>query len=213
MGIKARSLLEGVEFEGHELIYIIDDELDVGEVYLDGTLLYQADEIISEKQLDIKFRHDYVVEDLDDSLLGFEDDKIDYNIDGVSTGLFTTGAEYMTKSGKEYIGDYHIHPDQGAMIGKFHDPNWSKLDAERILLDPIEDHEMLMESRLQRVHRNIDYTVDEDVYPHIGGQRDPLELTDEELIEEQRKAIDLKRFGIPEEDEKDARYDDEFDDL
>tara|TARA_R110000851_G_scaffold276747_1_gene429790 strand:+ start:1401 stop:2069 length:669 start_codon:yes stop_codon:yes gene_type:complete len=206
MALKIRSLLEGIEFEGYELTYIVDDELDVGEVYLDGTLLYQADDVISERQLDIKFRHDFVVEDIDDELLGLEDDKIDYTIEGVQTGLFTTGAKYMTKSGKEYIGDYHVHPGMGPMIGKFHDPNWTNADKRRVMLDDIEDNEMLMEARLVSAHLNIDYTVDEDVYPHIGGERDPLELTDHELIEEQRKATDLKRFRILEED-----GDDEFD--
>ncbi len=220
MAIKARSLLEGVEFEGHELTYIIDDELDVGEVYLDGTLLYQSDDVISERQLDAKFKHDFVIEDLPDSLLGIEDDKIDYNIDGVSTGLYTVGAEYITISGKEYIGDYHIHPEQGAMIGKFHDVSWTEKDIRRVMLEPVEDHETLMEARQHEAHRNIDYTVDEDVYPHIGGVQSPIELTDDELLEEQRKVANKKRFGIidePEDDKQDDNDDpygsDEFDDL
>jgi len=204
MAIKIRSLLEGIEFEGHELTYIIDDDLDVGEVYLDGTLLYQTDDVVSEKQLDTKFKHDFVVEDLPDDLLGIEDDKIDYNIDGVSTGLYTVGAEYMTSRGKEYIGDYHIHPDEGAMIGKFHDTSWNDEDLERITLIEIEDHRDLMEARTKSPHRNIDYTVDEDVYPHIGGVQSPISLTDDELLEEQRIVANRKRFGIePEFDEDD----------
>jgi len=215
MAIKVRSLLEGVEFEGFELTYIIDDELDIGEVYLDGTLLYQSDDVISERQLDEKFKHDFVVEDLDDSMFGMEDDKVDYNIQGVMAGLFTGGAEYITTKGKEYIGDYHIHPDMGAMIGKFHEASWGDKEIERIHLSPIEDHDTLLNAREQSPHRNIDYTVDEDVYPHIGGVQAPIELTDTELLEEQREIANKKRFGIIEdgEDDEDVLYDDEFPDL
>ena len=34
--------------------------------------------------------------------------------------LFTDGGEYATKDGKEYIGDYHIHPEKGPMVGAVH---------------------------------------------------------------------------------------------
>ena len=98
MALKIRSLLEGLEFEGRELDYIIDDELDLGEVYLDGTLLFQADDIISEKQLDTMFRYDFVIEDIPEDMLGLEEDKIDYNIDGISTGLFTVGGEFQERN-------------------------------------------------------------------------------------------------------------------
>ena len=212
MAIKVRSLKDGAEYEGFDISYLIDDELDLGEVYLDETLLYQADDVISERQLDTKFRHDFVITDLPDELLGMEEDKIDYSINGVATGLFTVGAEFMTRSGREYIGDYHIHPKEGAMIGKFHDPEWDEDDMNRVYLQPIEDHETLLNARERAPHTNIDYTVDEDVYPHIGSVRAPIELTDDELLTEQRKAANLIRFGIEEDDEPkndgSNRYDD-----
>ena len=202
MAYKVRNLKDGIEYEGLALSYIIDDEgSDVGEVYLDGLLLFQADDILSEKQLDTRFRYDFKVDsDYPDELLGIEQDKIDYNIDGVATGLFTIGAEFTTRSGKEYIGDYHIHPDAGPMIGKFHDPNWTEDDHERIYLNEILDHEALLEARNRAPHTNIDYTVDEDVYPHIGSVRAPIVLTDDELLEEQRKEADKVRFGIEDDD-------------
>ena len=38
----------------------------------------------------------------------------------VKENLFTDGGEYATKDGKEYIGDYHIHPEKGPMVGAVH---------------------------------------------------------------------------------------------
>lgn len=38
----------------------------------------------------------------------------------VQANLYTAGGEYQLLDGTEYIGDYHIHPDKGAMIGAQH---------------------------------------------------------------------------------------------
>ena len=38
----------------------------------------------------------------------------------IKENLFTDGGEYIDESGKEYIGDYHIHPDKGPMVGAAH---------------------------------------------------------------------------------------------
>jgi proteasome lid subunit RPN8/RPN11 len=35
-------------------------------------------------------------------------------------GLYTHGAEFMLPNGKIYIGDYHIHPGKGPMVGAVH---------------------------------------------------------------------------------------------
>ena len=34
--------------------------------------------------------------------------------------LFTNGGEYKLPNGEEYIGPYHLHPEQGAMVGARH---------------------------------------------------------------------------------------------
>jgi hypothetical protein len=39
---------------------------------------------------------------------------------GIQENLITSGGEYQTKYGKEYIGPYHIHPDKGPMVGEKH---------------------------------------------------------------------------------------------
>jgi hypothetical protein len=40
----------------------------------------------------------------------------------LKNNLYTFGGEYQLPSGQEYIGDYHIHPDKGAMVGATHSP-------------------------------------------------------------------------------------------
>jgi|TARA_R110000787_G_scaffold220910_1_gene329691 hypothetical protein len=164
MAYKIRSLKEGLEYIGSDLEYIIDDENDVGEVYLDGDLLYQADDIITEYQLDDHFRRNFIIEDHDDETFITEFDKIDYSIDNASTGLFTSGGEYLTQSGKEYIGDYHEHPDLGAMAGKFHDYQWTERDLLRVMLNKIISRQELLNARTMAPVRNIDYTVGDENY-------------------------------------------------
>ena len=34
--------------------------------------------------------------------------------------LYTSGGEYRLPDGTEYIGDYHVHPTEGAMVGATH---------------------------------------------------------------------------------------------
>ena len=38
----------------------------------------------------------------------------------VETNLYTSGGEYTLPNGDEYIGGFHIHVNQGAMVGSFH---------------------------------------------------------------------------------------------
>jgi hypothetical protein len=39
---------------------------------------------------------------------------------GIQENLNTSGGEYKTSDGKEYIGLYHIHPEKGPMVGANH---------------------------------------------------------------------------------------------
>ena len=39
----------------------------------------------------------------------------------MQSNLYTYGGEYLL-NGVEYIGDYHIHPDKGPMVGAQHVP-------------------------------------------------------------------------------------------
>lgn len=50
----------------------------------------------------------------------FKDNWLKYYQDSTKENLYTSGGEYSTKNGKEYIGDYHIHPEKGPMVGAVH---------------------------------------------------------------------------------------------
>ena len=51
----------GTEFHGNEIEYFIDDTNDIGEVYLDGNLLYQSTSIYHENDLNKKFNEAFSV--------------------------------------------------------------------------------------------------------------------------------------------------------
>ena len=51
----------GTEFLGNEIEYFIDDTNDIGEVYLDGNLLYQSTSIYHESDLTKKFHESFSV--------------------------------------------------------------------------------------------------------------------------------------------------------
>jgi hypothetical protein len=49
----------------------------------------------------------------------FNDNYLEFYQD-IQENLSTSGGEYKTKNGEEYIGLYHIHPDKGPMVGPTH---------------------------------------------------------------------------------------------
>ena len=51
----------GTEFHGDEIEYFIDDTNDIGEVYLDGNLLYQSTSVYNENDLTRKFQESFSV--------------------------------------------------------------------------------------------------------------------------------------------------------
>ena len=51
----------GTEFHGNEIEYFIDDTNDIGEVYLDGNLLYQSTSIYHENDLIKKFHEAFSI--------------------------------------------------------------------------------------------------------------------------------------------------------
>jgi hypothetical protein len=154
---------------GRNIEFVIDDENDIGEVYLDGNLIFSAQDIYSETQLRGEFKRSYEVfqaepeddrsdsldvDDYQDEMESIEEDEdIDYDDPGLVESLYTPGGEYGTVEGREFIGDYHMHPKYGAMIGKFHsDRNHGRL----VELD-IDDVRQIREMGDDPV-RAIDYT-------------------------------------------------------
>ncbi len=49
----------GEQYHGEEIEYFIDDKNDIGEVYLDGNLLFQSTSIYSEDDLTKKFKESF----------------------------------------------------------------------------------------------------------------------------------------------------------
>jgi len=38
----------------------------------------------------------------------------------IKEALYTSGGEFTLPNGREYVGYYHVHPEQGAMVGRYH---------------------------------------------------------------------------------------------
>ena len=62
--ITLENISSGEIVEGEEVEYFIDDETQIGEVYLDGDLIFQALDVISDDQLDHALRLEYKYTDL-----------------------------------------------------------------------------------------------------------------------------------------------------
>jgi hypothetical protein len=59
--ITLENISTGEVFEGQELEYFVDDETLIGEVYLDGDLVFQALDVLNDHQLDHALRLDFKV--------------------------------------------------------------------------------------------------------------------------------------------------------
>ena len=49
----------GEVFEGEELEFFVDDDTSIGEVYLDGDLIYQSLETMNDNQLERAFEKEF----------------------------------------------------------------------------------------------------------------------------------------------------------
>jgi hypothetical protein len=59
------------------------------------------------------------------------------------TDLYTAGGEFTLPNGESYIGGYHIHVDEGAMVGPFHK------SSQHDLLTPVNNRTRLYVRRIQ----------------------------------------------------------------
>jgi len=164
-------------YNGRHLELVIDEDTDVGEVYLDGDLIFQADDVFSDFGLKSQFKAQFEVIEADPDGEGSDsievddekmvmtpigkkipgEDYIDYDDPGLQENLYTSGGEFATDEGREFIGDYHIHPSLGPMIGKYHTDGMSGIlaplsfeDVRDIRIDGAEPH------------REIDYSTGEE---------------------------------------------------
>ena len=66
------NISSGEVFEGNEIEYFVDDDTLIGEVYLDGSLIFQSLETMNEDQLEHAFRQEFkVLKEADDIFSDF----------------------------------------------------------------------------------------------------------------------------------------------
>ena len=68
------NISSGGVYEGEELEFFVDDDTSIGEVYLDGDLIFQSLETMNDDQLERAFRQEFkVVAEASDIFLNFND--------------------------------------------------------------------------------------------------------------------------------------------
>ena len=64
----------GEVYEGEELEFFVDDDTSIGEVYLDGDLIFQSLETMNDHQLEQAFRQEFkVLNEAEDIFLNFNE--------------------------------------------------------------------------------------------------------------------------------------------
>jgi len=72
--ITLENISTGEVFEGQEIEYFVDDETLIGEVYLDGDLIYQALDVMNDNQLDHALKTEFkVLEEASDIFSDFNE--------------------------------------------------------------------------------------------------------------------------------------------
>ena len=70
--ITLENISTGEVFNGNEIEYFIDDDTHIGEVYLDGDLVFQSLEVINDDQLEHALNKEFkVVKETSDSVSDF----------------------------------------------------------------------------------------------------------------------------------------------
>ena len=70
----------GEVFEGEELEFFVDDDTSIGEVYLDGDLIFQSLETMNDNQLERAFEKEFkVTSEAEDIFHDFNDNQYIYN--------------------------------------------------------------------------------------------------------------------------------------
>mgnify|MGYP003112619565 CR=1 FL=1 len=62
--ITLENISTGEVFEGEELEFFVDDETLIGEVYLDGDLIFQALDVLNDNQLEHALKLEYHQEEV-----------------------------------------------------------------------------------------------------------------------------------------------------
>ena len=63
----------GAVHQADEIEYFLDDDNMIGEIYLDGNLIYQSMDVASESQLELEFKKEYTITESSEILEDFLD--------------------------------------------------------------------------------------------------------------------------------------------
>jgi hypothetical protein len=70
--ITIENISTGDVYEGDEIEYFVDDDTSIGEVYLDGDLIFQSLDVMNDDQLEHAFRQEYkLLKEADDIFSNF----------------------------------------------------------------------------------------------------------------------------------------------
>ena len=70
--ITIENISTGDVHEGDEIEYFVDDDTYIGEVYLDGNLIFQSLDVMNDDQLERAFRQEYkLLKEADDIFSDF----------------------------------------------------------------------------------------------------------------------------------------------
>ena len=70
--ITIENISTGDVHEGDEIEFFVDDDTDIGEVYLDGELIFQSLDVMNDNQLEHAFRQEYkLLKEADDIFSDF----------------------------------------------------------------------------------------------------------------------------------------------
>jgi hypothetical protein len=75
--LKIENISTGEFLNGEELEFFVDDDTLIGEVFLDGDLIFQSLDTIDEDQLELEFYKEFIIDELDDE----EKDEDPYGFD------------------------------------------------------------------------------------------------------------------------------------
>jgi len=64
--ITVENIETGDIFEGNDIEYFVDDMIYIGEVFLDGDLIFQSFDVMDERQLQEDFRQQFMVTEEED---------------------------------------------------------------------------------------------------------------------------------------------------
>jgi len=67
--ITLENISSGEVFEGKELEFFVDDDTLIGEVYLDGNLIFQSLEVMNDNQLEHALKLEYKVRKQEQDIL------------------------------------------------------------------------------------------------------------------------------------------------